>query len=216
VPRAANVWGLDWRRHRSRLANAAEHRFRTRRTLGVPRLGTGELACVRVLKPAPNDRPEVKIRSVDDQYEGREDWVSPTRLKVRWKDRARFIAAEQRWHAVEDASAEAVDTLEANTCILVFDHLKALQYIDWRSADRSAVLMVEDLGHFEAATGLKREDLLSYPTSYGEDDKIVAPWPALRPRRLRPRQTPARRLPKPPPSLPPSPLARNSPSETRS
>lgn len=139
----------------------------------------GELACVRVLKVGTKRPPRVKIRFVDDQYEGREDWVPPPRLKIRWEDRASFFAAEQRWHTVEDASAEAVGTLEANTCILVFDHLKALQYIDWRSADRCAVLRTKDLGAFEAETGLKRKDLLSYPAAYSEDGQIVAPWPAL-------------------------------------
>ncbi|MDA1386612.1 MULTISPECIES: hypothetical protein [Glycomyces] len=139
-----------------------------------------ELACVKVLKVGTKRPLRLKIRFVDDEYEGREDWVPPARLKVRWQDRVRFIAAEQRWQTVEDASAEAVDTLEANTCMLVFDHLKALQYIDWRSADRSAILMVDDLGTLEATTGLKREDLLSYPVAYSEDDQIAAPWPALR------------------------------------
>jgi hypothetical protein len=139
-----------------------------------------ELACVKVLKVGTKRPPRIKIRFVDDQYEGREDWVPPTRLKVRWEDRARFFAAEQRWHAVEDASAQAVDTIEAKTCSLVFDHLKAINYIDWRSADRSAVLWTEDLDAFEAETGLKREDLLSYPAAFSEDGQIVAPWPALK------------------------------------
>lgn len=139
-----------------------------------------ELTCVQVLKIGTKRPPRVKIRFEDDQYEGRQDWVPPARLKTRWEDRAAFLTVEQRWHTVEDASAEAAGTLEAETCILVFDHLQALEYIDWRSADRSAVLWIKDLAVFEAQTGLERADLLAYPAAYSEDDQIVAPWPAVK------------------------------------
>ncbi|MDA1358668.1 hypothetical protein O1R50_03485 [Glycomyces luteolus] len=139
-----------------------------------------ELACVKVLKVGTKRPARLKIKFLEDEHEGREDWVPPSRLKVRWEDRAGFFEAERRWHAVEDASAEAVDTIEAKTCTLIFDHLKALHYIDWRSADRRAVLWTDDLDTFEAETGLKREDFLSYPAAFSEDGQIVAPWPALR------------------------------------
>ncbi|WP_026932065.1 hypothetical protein [Glycomyces tenuis] len=139
-----------------------------------------DLTCVKVLKIGTKRPARIKIRFLDDEYEGHEDWVPPSRLKVRWDDRARFFAAEQRWRAVEDASAEAVDTLEAKTCILVLEHLRALLYVDWRSADRFAVLRTKNLVSFEAETGLKHEDLLAYSAAYSEDDQIVAAWPALR------------------------------------
>lgn len=42
----------------------------------------------------------VLIRFVDAEFEGREEWVPPARLKVLWRDVDAFIARERRWDAV--------------------------------------------------------------------------------------------------------------------
>ena len=40
----------------------------------------------------------VLVRFVDDEFEGREDWVPPARLKVPWSEVEEYRAREERWN----------------------------------------------------------------------------------------------------------------------
>jgi hypothetical protein len=42
----------------------------------------GAIACVEVLRVGTSRPARVRVRFVEDAYEGREDWVPPARLKV--------------------------------------------------------------------------------------------------------------------------------------
>jgi len=64
----------------------------------------------------------VLIRFVDAESEGREEWVSPARLKALWNDVDAFTAREGRWDAVLHAS-EVLDTPEDRAAGAVFDKL---------------------------------------------------------------------------------------------
>jgi len=44
------------------------------------------------------------VRFVADEFEGRQDWVPPSRLKVPWRDLDAFIARELRWEGVAGES----------------------------------------------------------------------------------------------------------------
>src|SRR5947209_2897797 len=60
-----------------------------------------EITVVRigVRKPA-----RVLVRFVDDTFEGLQEWVPPSRLKVPWLQVTEYIARERRWQAVTEAS----------------------------------------------------------------------------------------------------------------
>src|SRR5215472_18107762 len=57
---------------------------------------------VRVVRIGVRKPPRVLVLFADDVFEGKQEWVSPARLKALWQDREEFTAREQRWEAVAD------------------------------------------------------------------------------------------------------------------
>lgn len=53
---------------------------------------------VRVLRLGTSKPPRVLVAFVDDVFEGKEEWVSPARLKVLWPEAEEFQASEVRWN----------------------------------------------------------------------------------------------------------------------
>lgn len=61
------------------------------------------VTCVDVLRRGSARPARVRVRFVEDDYQDREDWVPPNRLKVRWEDVAAWQEREERRNAVRDA-----------------------------------------------------------------------------------------------------------------
>ena len=66
--------------------------------------GTDSLVQVCVLRIGTKRPARALVRFVADEFEGREDWVPPSRLKAPWPEVEDFLARERRWLAVIDAS----------------------------------------------------------------------------------------------------------------
>jgi hypothetical protein len=62
------------------------------------------------------------VRFVADDFEGRQDWVPPSRLKAAWRDLDAFIAREIRWEGVAGESP-AIGSPEESAAGVVFDLL---------------------------------------------------------------------------------------------
>jgi hypothetical protein len=62
------------------------------------------------------------VRFVADDFEGRQDWVPPSRLKAAWRDLDAFIARELRWEGVA-AESPAIGSAEESAAGVVFDLL---------------------------------------------------------------------------------------------
>jgi hypothetical protein len=126
-------------------------------------------ARVEVLKIGQKRPPRVKIRFTDDEFEGREDWVSPSRLKVLWNGLAEWLAWERRWGSVIEASIPALDTPEAEAADEILDLLRlhdvmaAWDVVEWRASYRHAVLHVADFEIFDRETGLPLINCFQYP-----------------------------------------------------
>src|SRR5436305_4290521 len=108
------------------------------------------LARVEILKIGTKRPPRVQVRFLDEQFEGRQDWVPPARLKTRWEDAEQWLAAERRWQAVMDASVHARESVEHKAAEFVFDRPAAEEFIDGMDAYRYAVLTVTDPAAFAA------------------------------------------------------------------
>lgn len=85
--------------------------------------GVDPLTPVRVVRHGQNTPPRVLIHFVDEQMEGREEWVPPARLKVPWAEVDDFIAVEARWQAVydlspsnEDHEGRAAERVSSSSC----------------------------------------------------------------------------------------------------
>lgn len=109
---------------------------------------------------------------VAEEFEGREEWVPPARLKTAWSDVAAFIAREQRWDAVASASGVAEPVEYALST--VFDRLinGSLATIEYRLP---GVALIHDVEGLAAALNLAPDDLRADPVSFTEGGALVVP-----------------------------------------
>lgn len=120
----------------------------------------------------------VKIRFLDESAEGREDWVPPGRLKVRWEDLDAWKAREERWAAVRAASTEADDpVIWAATMVYEAAAPESVIEVGWRSSD-DGLLLVRDPEAAARLLGVLVEDFVAHPAAFVEESgTVVAPWP---------------------------------------
>jgi hypothetical protein len=86
----------------------------------------------------------VLVRFVDDAFEGLQEWVPPTRLKVPWSSVDEFVATERRWETVMALSPE-YDSPEETAAGVVFDLLISpdLAILGWNAT--RGVAMIHDV-----------------------------------------------------------------------
>lgn len=137
----------------------------------------GEVACVDVIRVGSSRPARVRVRFVGDDHEGREDWVPPGRLQVRWEQVDSWKATEDQWAAVRDISANMRDTPEEDAAGWIFDMLQ-----DWNYAHRlwgrnSGILVVTDVDRLITDLGIDRDLLIDDPVGFKDDDgSLVLPW----------------------------------------
>jgi hypothetical protein len=116
------------------------------------------------------------VRFVGDEFEGRQDWVPPSRLKVPWRDLDAFIARELRWEGVAGESP-AVGSPEESAAGVVFDLLidPGLATLGYNAT--CGVTRVHEVDGLAASLGLESTALRSDPLAFEEDGDLVVPWP---------------------------------------
>ncbi|GAB3852733.1 hypothetical protein ACFPIJ_48255 [Dactylosporangium cerinum] len=137
------------------------------------------LVRVEVLRVGVKRPPRLLVRFLDAEFEGREDWVSPARLKVTWDGVEAFRFAEQRWDAVAAVSEAAVDSVEHQAVMWVVNELLPQGCYDSRDLHRCAVLRVRDAAAFTGATGSEATDVAVAPGYVDDDGSVVASWNTL-------------------------------------
>jgi hypothetical protein len=133
------------------------------------------LVQVAVVRLGVKKPQRVLVRFVDDEFEGRQDWVPPARLKVPWGGVEEYTAKERRWNEVLRPAAD-VSLTEELAASSVFDLLipEDMAELGW-NAKRGTVLIhdVSGLaGLLEVAPAVLRE-----PASFEEDCDLISPWP---------------------------------------
>ena len=118
----------------------------------------------------------VRVRFVDDEFEGREDWVPPARLKAPWQEVDAFIARERRWEAVVSASPE-YDAPDESAASIVFDLLidSGLATLGY-NAERG-VIRIHDVDGLATYLDLDPAEQRADAVSFEEEGDLVAPWP---------------------------------------
>ncbi|MGJ9414486.1 hypothetical protein ACHAAC_17430 [Aeromicrobium sp. CF4.19] len=114
------------------------------------------------------------VRFVDAEFEGREEWVPPARMKVPWAQVDAFRAREARWETLRSLGP-AEEALE-----YAAEHI-FLEYIAEEVArggyrDGTAI-HVADVGTLAVSTGIEVSELTGHPASFVEDGVRMAPWP---------------------------------------
>jgi hypothetical protein len=128
---------------------------------------------VRVVRVGVKTPLRVFVRWVDDEFEGHQDWVPATRLKVRWEDIDAYRERERRWEAVTAEAVNYPETLtQAISAVfrLVEDDVAEL---GWSANERGAFRIHEPARLAELA-GLAPGDLRT-EVSFDEDGDLLSP-----------------------------------------
>ena len=101
--------------------------------------------------------PRVLVDFIDDDWEGRSDWVPPVRLVARWGEHHAWVEFERNWNAVCRASSEPLPGVAERDVLFeavrdVFASVDSIAAaVSWRDFGAAAgVLVVHDCGLFSA------------------------------------------------------------------
>lgn len=139
--------------------------------------GIDALVEVQVLKIGTNKPARVLVRFKDEACEGREEWVPPSRLKVRWNEVESFLAQEEKWDRVT-ASSPNHDNHVLVAVGVVFDELipSELAELDYRYA----VLRTRNLEGLVSLVKIDSVEITERAESFidYEDQAWIAPFEA--------------------------------------
>jgi hypothetical protein len=130
---------------------------------------------VEVLKLGTQRPPRVLVHFGDERFEGRQEWVPPARLKVRWEAVDAFRASEARWDRVFDlgrgfddpADGAATEVFTA----LIADDIARMEYRE------AGACRITDSGRLTELTGLDAAVWTQCPEGFTEGPDLGVPWP---------------------------------------
>lgn len=133
------------------------------------------VVCVEILKLGSSRPPRVLVKFEDDEFEGRQEWVPPGRLKVPWVDVEGWLERERRWAALREASGAFRESSEDRALSMLFDYLP-----DWDLArllynTNAGILEIPNVEALAADLELDRELLVGDPVSFVEDGSLFVP-----------------------------------------
>lgn len=132
---------------------------------------------VRVSKVGTARPPRVKIRFLDDTFEGREEWVPPSRLKVLWADLDAWRAREDRWNAVAVPSIGVDGTPELWAAETVFEVVAGEDVLTMGYREHAGVLCISDASKAADLLGADPSTFFAGEHAFvDEDGTIVVPW----------------------------------------
>jgi hypothetical protein len=138
---------------------------------------TGPVSEVEVLKVGTQRPLRVKVRFVEEEAEGREEWVAPARLRVPWKQRDQWLAGKERWAQLtqDGPEQECAEFLAAST---VFEEypLEGIVSMGWNLRERG-VLYVHDVPALAALLDVPEGFFHADPRTFTDDGTLTAPWP---------------------------------------
>jgi len=118
-------------------------------------------------------RVKVKIRFVEDKWEGEVRWVSPARLEVPWAGVGPYRDHELEMAAVWTASKP--DPVEGRAAEFVFLETIDIDVVAWIKSPSQGVTEIYDLVALAAAAGLDVDELLMPPMAR-DYAVIYVPW----------------------------------------
>ena len=126
---------------------------------------------VEVVKEGPSRSQKVKVRRLDGEYEGLEEWVPEVRLVVPWDEAEALLEDERRTFEALDASGNVYDTVPWEGVRMVlwalpFEPQAGEEiYLGYKAIERE-LLVIEELDATAELLGLDADDMLSKPRSY--------------------------------------------------
>lgn len=148
------------------LITESEQRFAYRERAHTP----GELVRpVDLVKEGPPRSQKSKVRWLDGEYEGLEEWVPKVRLVVPWAEKEALLEDERRMFAALEVSGDVYGTATYWAVETVFfavpQEAGAEVWFGMKAVERE-LLSIDDLDAAAERLGLDAEALLSEPCSY--------------------------------------------------
>ncbi|MFD4318971.1 hypothetical protein [Streptomyces sp. NPDC058548] len=138
----------------------------------------GPVSEVEVLKLGTQRPLRVKVEFSAEEAEGRQEWVSPARLRVRWEECEAWLERERIWNdLVHDCPEdEDVDFIAAT---YVYDTCSSSDmYSLERSGRQAGLLHVYEPAALAERLGVQPALFTSDPRALVDDDgTITTPWP---------------------------------------
>lgn len=134
---------------------------------------------VEVLKEGPKRSQKVRIRWLDGDYEGLDEWVPKVRLVVPWEEAEAFLDDERRVILAAEASGQVRHTVEWEAVQTVFFSLPKGVDVDlgYRGGERDLVT-IDNLDAVCTLLGTSREALLAEPYAFVDRfGEYKAPFP---------------------------------------
>ena len=135
------------------------------------------LVQVRVVRFGAKTPRRVLVRFVDEEFEGLQDWVPPSRLKVPWSGTAEFEARERRWDAVVAPSPPDHDGPEESAADTVIHLLIApeLATTGWNAT--RGTIRIHNVAGLAAFLDVDQSELEANVISFEEEGDLISPWP---------------------------------------
>lgn len=133
-----------------------------------------EVVEVEVLKIGTQRPARVLVRFVDERFEGRQEWVPPARLKVRWEAVDTFRECEALWARIEELGIG--DEPVSRAADEVFETLidTDIARIDYREA---GACRITDSACLTELTGLDAAVWMRCADGFADGKDFVVPWP---------------------------------------
>lgn len=167
-------WGADRKGTKDMVGKRFAYRKQVR-AFGKP------VQPVEVVREGPPRSARVRIRYLDGEYEGLEEWVPKARLLVPWDEAKEFCEDERRLLAAQGASGEVHGTLFYKAVETVFYAIarvfdEELILFGWRAYERD-LLIIREFHTTVQKLRLNREELLLEPHSFvNRHGHYVAPF----------------------------------------
>ena len=142
------------------------HRYAYRERAHTP--GT-PVRPVELVKEGPPRSQKAKVRWLDGEYEGLEEWVPKVRLVAPWEEADALLEDERRMVAALEASGDVNGTTTyraAETVFFAVPQEAGAEVLFGTKAIESELLSVDDLEAACARLGLDAEELRAEPLSY--------------------------------------------------
>jgi hypothetical protein len=135
---------------------------------------------VRILRIGTARPARIWVHYLDEEFEGREDWIPPARLKVPWSGVSSWQEREDRWEAIRAVSNCADETPEEWAVQMVFEVIDREDVFSCGWGKNAGLLLVTDTEVSAALLGIDAAQLLADPLSFVDDDgTLVEPWSVM-------------------------------------
>jgi hypothetical protein len=137
---------------------------------------------VEVTREGPPRSNKARVRWLDGEYEGLEEWVPKIRLLAPWKEAEDFLEDERRMLAAVEVSEDACDEVTWKAADEVFGTMSRIsdpseEVILGYKAIEEDLLVIQNLDAATRRLGLDKEEMLGEPYAFVAPDAPHTPDP---------------------------------------